>query len=310
MSDARPVEAGAAMINYRRSRPLAKLIDCLPDRVYLGLRHKLTTGRWPNFSNPSYFNEHILSRILSRQDHELRCRICDKIGVRKHVEKLADASYLTKIHGVWDGTGPLPFDALPDQFVAKPSHASGEVLIVWDKSKMDREELRATCRNWLKIDYTRAAREYIYKNVPRQIMFEELLIDPQTGKVPYDYKIYVFNGVARVINLHINRFDDYGVVYFDRNWTHLPGRLHDHDIGGSMPPPKNLQRMLDLASRLSEGLDFVRVDLYDLGDRVVFGELTNFPEGGNQHQTDEFDAYLGHFLNAKIDASIDIPFTP
>lgn len=270
----------------------------------------MTTGRWPCFSNPTTFNEHILSRILSRKDSRLRSLVCDKIAVRDHVKKLVGPSHLTEIYNIWDGTGPLPFENLPDQFVAKPSHASGEVLIVRDKSKMDKEQLLATCRDWLKIDYTKAAREYIYKNVPRQIMFEELLIDPQTGKIPYDYKIYVFNGVPRVINLHINRFDDYGVVYFDRNWTHLPGRLHDHNYGASMPPPKNLQLMLELSSKLSAGLDFIRVDLYDLGDRVVFGELTNFPEGGNQHQTDEFDAYLGHFLNATIDPSTDIPFTP
>ncbi len=298
------------MFDYRRSALFTKLAALLPDRLYFALRHKMTTGRWPCFSNPTSFNEHILSRILSRKDGRLRSLICDKIAVRDYVDELIGPSHLSRIQAIWDGTGPIPFEDLPDRFVAKPSHASGEVLIVWDKSEIDKDELQATCRDWLTIDYTRAAREYIYKNVPRKIMFEELLIDPQTGKIPYDYKIYVFNGVPRVINLHINRFDDYGVVYFDRDWNHLPGRVVDHNDASSMPPPKNLKLMLELSSKLSKGLDFIRVDLYDLGDRVVFGELTNFPEGGNQHQTEKFDAYLGHFLNTSVDAETDIPFVP
>lgn len=298
------------MFDFRRSALFTKLTDFLPDRIYFGLRHRMTTGRWPCYSNPTSFNEHILSRILSKKDSELRSLICDKIAVRDYVEKLIGPSHLSKVHAVWDGAGPLPIKSFPNRFVAKPSHASGEIRIVWDKSKLQLSDFIITCRHWLTIDYSRAAREYIYQHVPRQIIFEELLIDPKTGMVPYDYKIYVFHGVPRVINVHIDRFDDYGVVYFDRNWNYLPGRLNTPADRPALPAPENLQLMLELSSKLSEGLDFIRVDLYDLGDRVVFGELTSFPEGGNQHQTKEFDAYLGHFMNTKIDGATDVPFVP
>jgi hypothetical protein len=43
--------------------------------------------------------------------------------------------------------------------------------------------------------------------------------------------------------------------------------------------------MISIAERLSDGVDFVRVDLYDLGDRVVFGELTNYPRQGWEYFT-------------------------
>ncbi|MDQ1217799.1 ATP-grasp fold amidoligase family protein [Microbacterium arborescens] len=39
--------------------------------------------------------------------------------------------------------------------------------------------------------------------------------------------------------------------------------------------------MISIAERLGEGTDFVRVDLYDVDGRVVFGELTSFPAGGD-----------------------------
>ncbi len=39
--------------------------------------------------------------------------------------------------------------------------------------------------------------------------------------------------------------------------------------------------MVDLAERLGAGTDFVRVDLFDLPDRLVVGELTSSPAGGD-----------------------------
>ncbi len=52
--------------------------------------------------------------------------------------------------------------------------------------------------------------------------------------------------------------------------------------------------MLDLAALLGQDLDFVRVDLYDLGDRVLVGELTPYPGGGNSaYYPAGIDAWLG-----------------
>ncbi|MBN9099980.1 MAG: hypothetical protein J0I49_17980 [Pseudonocardia sp.] len=41
-----------------------------------------------------------------------------------------------------------------------------------------------------------------------------------------------------------------------------------------------MPEMIQVAERLGAGTDFVRVDLYDIDGRVVFGELTSFPAGG------------------------------
>ena len=39
--------------------------------------------------------------------------------------------------------------------------------------------------------------------------------------------------------------------------------------------------MLDVAERLAAPFDFVRVDLYALEERIVFGELTIYPASGH-----------------------------
>lgn len=305
-----PIPKLNSINKYQNSPLLTKLIYLLPDRLYFALRHWISIKRWPNFSNPTYFNEHILSLILTRENDTLRRLVCDKVEVRDHVEKLIGSKYLSKVHAIWDGNGPLPLERLPERFVAKPNHASGEVQIVWNKSELDEAELLSICKGWLDLDYGKASREYVYADVPRRVMFEELHLDPKTNRVPVDLKFYVFHGVPRVIKIHHDRFGNLTETYFDRNWTYLPGRRDSTAIGPCVPPPENLALLLELASKLSEGFDFIRVDLYDLGDRIVFGELTNFPGGGNQYQTEEFDAFLGQFMNSKIDASTDVPFVP
>ncbi len=61
-------------------------------------------------------------------------------------------------------------------------------------------------------------------------------------------------------------------------------------------PPAHLGRMIEWASLLGRGVDFVRVDLYDVGDRVLVGELTPYPAAGtNAFDPATTDAWLGRF---------------
>ena len=62
------------------------------------------------------------------------------------------------------------------------------------------------------------------------------------------------------------------------------------------PRPPSFDQMLDVARRLSAGTDFVRVDLYNLGGRIVFGELTNYPAGGlRKFDPASFDLTVGSY---------------
>lgn len=52
--------------------------------------------------------------------------------------------------------------------------------------------------------------------------------------------------------------------------------------------------MIEVAERLGADTDFVRVDLYHLTGRVIFGELTSFPAGGDSpFDPESFDEEFG-----------------
>jgi len=116
--------------------------------------------------------------------------------------------------------------------------------------------------------------------VPRRVIVEELLASPDGG-VPDDYKFFVFHGECGFVQVDAGRFGHRTQDFFDPRWNHL-------DLSGGPPwadpqprPPARLAEMIDVAQRLGAGTDFVRVDLYNVGGRIVFGELTSYPAGGD-----------------------------
>jgi hypothetical protein len=51
--------------------------------------------------------------------------------------------------------------------------------------------------------------------------------------------------------------------------------------------------MMHVASQLSQGFDFVRVDLYNVDGKVYFGELTFTPAGSLKLRPQIWDSKLG-----------------
>lgn len=69
-----------------------------------------------------------------------------------------------------------------------------------------------------------------------------------------------------------------------------------------MDRPETLDEMLNIARKLSEPFDMVRVDLYSVEDQVFFGELTHYPRGGyGSWDPQSFDFELGKRWNQQPD---------
>ena len=84
------------------------------------------------------------------------------------------------------------------------------------------------------------------------------------------------------------------------NFQHMDFEQSNHpnsDHPERIPPPKNFELMKELSAKLSEGFAFVRVDLYEIEDKVYFGEMTFTPGAGNfYYKSAGTDEYLGSLL--------------
>lgn len=260
-------------------------------------------GREPDLDHPTGFNEKILVKILCDRRPFLAL-LADKLRARDYVQRVAPALALPKLYWRSERAEDLPLAALPDAFVLKPNHGSGWLQVVRDKQTVRREDLVRTCRRWLASDFTIVGREWAYRGIQRMIQAEELLQDGE-GALPPDYKLFVFGGRVRLIQVDRDRYTRHTQVLYDEAWRRVEGTIRAAQ-GPPAAPPASLSTMIDAAQRLSQGMDFLRVDFYDIAGQACFGEFTHYPNKGlNRFRPPSLDALLGDWLTLDDYASTD-----
>ncbi|MCH5346389.1 MAG: glycosyl transferase [Muribaculaceae bacterium] len=258
----------------------------------------LRTGYYPNLDNPKTFNEKMQWMKLNYHD-PLHTQLVDKAAVKEYVSSIIGEEYVIPTLGVWKRFNDIDFDSLPNQFVLKCTHDSGGLVICRDKNKLDISAAKKKINKCLGINYYYLGFEWPYKNVEPQILAEEYKGELSSGTV-LDYKFFVFNGVPRILKIASNRNIETGHVdmdFYDMNFNHLPFKRGHDNSSIKLEKPTNFELMKELAQKLAKGLPFVRVDFYEIGNKVYFGELTFYPCGGwNAFDPREWDEKLGDML--------------
>lgn len=92
------------------------------------------------------------------------------------------------------------------------------------------------------------------------------------------------------------------ISYVNLDWTPAKFKRNDYQEFSPLPQkPKYLDKMVRLAEILSEGTNFIRVDFYEINDKVYFGELTFFPGSGfTPFVLYQQDLEIGEFLKLNI----------
>ena len=257
---------------------------------YIKKKFKENLGYEIDFSKePKTFNEKIQFRKL--YDKNPLYSICaDKYRVREYVKEKIGEEYLIPLYLVTDKLTEEQWDKLPNSFVAKANHNSGPVQIVKDKSKVNKKEIIRELNNQLKLDYGILSMEKYYSDIPRKIIVEKFLKDNERSMLQ-DVKVHCFNdGEKRRYFFDLcSRESVEGKVkstMYDENWNNLKitnATLDDNEYN----KPKNFEKLLEIVQKLSEDFDCVRVDLYNINEKIYFGELTFCDDSGFGKFTDE-----------------------
>lgn len=270
----------------------------VPQKLYCMLEYRHYIGKKLNLKNPITFNEKI--QWLKIYDHNpIYTRLVDKYAVRLFVKEKIGGKYLIPLLGVYENIDEIPFDKLPEQYVLKCTHDSGTVIVKNHACIMTVNEIKKKLEKALKRNYYYVHREWPYKNVKPRIICEQYLEAPANGEL-IDYKFMCFNGRPKCLFLCLDRHNGKGlkVDIYDMEWTPMPfERRHYPRSGRFTPKPKCFDEMVEVAKKLSEGLPFVRVDLYENNGKVYFGELTLYPGSGLEEFTPEsYDRLLGDWI--------------
>jgi hypothetical protein len=264
-------------------------------------RYKSEFGVFPNFIRPRTFNEKVIHRMVFDR-RPILAKLQDKYALRDYVKEKIGEDLLPTLYWVTKSPADIPFDDLPDKFVVKATHGCGWVCLVPDKARVNRRELVDTCTSWLNQNYYYVYQEWAYKHIEPRIIVEQFLSDG-TGLVPMDYKIYTFGGRVHVINVEAARFEDLRLARYGRSWNKIEVGSRYKNFEGEVARPKHLDEMIECAEILGDGLDFIRVDLYDTESQVYFGEITVYPSAGTGFFPREFDRFLGGLWKRSVGRS-------
>ena len=244
--------------------------------------YKKNFGRPIDWKNPTEFNEKIRWMQFNTDTSEWSL-LADKYRVREYISSKGYGHILIKLYGKWDKAEDIDFTSLPNSFILKTNHGSGEIIVVKDKSKANLEKIRIKMQNYLNTPFGIWSSEPHYLKIKPCIIAEELLIqDGNLSSSLIDYKFYCFHGIPDVCGVFYDRSLDThenGMTPYDMEWNkHEEWRREDilkpcKDI----PKPLTFELMKQVCKDLASQFPFVRMDFYEVNGNLYFGEFTFTP---------------------------------
>ncbi len=279
--------------------PVRGVIKKLNPVWYVKLQYRYITHHKLHLKHPVRYTEKLqYLRLYVYPKDPLVIRCADRVGVRDYVKERGFEDLLIPIYGIFERFEDIDFASLPSSFVLKCSHASGFNILVRDKTKFDIEEARLKMNRWLKTDYGLKTAEWHYRPIKPQIVIEKFLGTAEM--LPMEYKIHVFNGVARNLYVVTDRGKDIRYTQYYIDWSPFDGSQFNGWLKSSVPleKPANFEDMRKIAEALGSPFPFVRVDLYDIAGKIYFGELTFTPAKGTLiFDDDKADFEQGKWLD-------------
>ena len=250
-------------------------------------------------------NAKILHRMRVDRNPMLKI-FSDKLQSREYVANLGLARILPDLYWTGDSISELAKLCLKfESFVLKPSKGSGAIIIslktltdeqsrkfkvfsnpwgmyLYNSKEFDLPRALYICSKWINEDYSKrknALEEWAYSGHRQEIIMEEVLRN-RDNQLPKDYKVFVFHGKAKLIQVDYDRFGNHTRSFYSPSWEKLD-LICIYPLNGTLEQkPEELQEMLSYAEAIGSEIDFIRLDFYITEDGVKFGEATVYPGGG------------------------------
>ena len=276
---------------------ILKNFKFLPKPLFFKIRYGAYTRKKLNLENPVEINEK--KNWLKLYYHPpILTQLADKYEVRKYVEEKIGAEYLNELYGIYRNVDEIDFNKLPDQFIIKAVHGCRKNLIVENKSTLNIEQTKLLLGKWLKYNhYKKVGFEWPYKNIKPGIIVEKLLKE-KDKRFLTDYKFVCMNGKGIYVQII---FDFEGKEYQvskNKEFETLEFTLKNREnYFGHIEKPSNFEKMWVLAEILADKFPYIRIDLYNVDQKIIFGEITFYPgDGKYDFYPDKYNKIIGDLL--------------
>lgn len=240
----------------------------------------LETRSFPDLRDPKSFNDKIQWLKLFDQDH-LIVQCCDKLNMREFVNANLGKQHLPELYCEGGDTSSIQLEALPNKFVLKTNHDSGTVFLVRNKAEIDWPEIKKDLNSSLSRVFGWEFGEWAYSMVKPRVFAESFLGDTNSKTPPADYKFHCSEGKVLWLQYIYDRHNGTKETLVNRDGVVIDNNL-DHAMihSKAFQKPDNFSEMVAICEKLSQRFKYVRVDLYNINNTVIVGELTFYPLRG------------------------------
>lgn len=238
-------------------------------------------GRVPKLDEPTLFTELVQLRKLRDRDPRMP-QLADKMAVKTLVAERLGRDWV--VPTLWAGERLPQRSRWAQPIVVKSRHGCNQNAFVHDGA--DWPAVRARAARWMRKAYGWWLDEWLYAHIPRGLLIEPFI--GVHGRLPIDYKFYVFGGRVSHVQVHLDRGRDHRWAMYDPDWKPIADRVP------LVARPSALREMIAAATEMARGFDFARVDFYQPKAQPLFGEISFYPGSGlDAFDAPELDAVMG-----------------
>jgi len=259
----------------------------MPTKILTNMLFHRYHGRFIDYQKPQLLDEKLMILTSNYYNNPLVSKCTDKYEVRQYIEEKQQKAILNELIAVYDRVEDIEWDKLPKKMVIKCTHGSHYNILVKDKECTSEAETRAVLKKWMKENYAWHCGEKQYKSIVPRIVVEKYL-ENSSGQELLDYKFFVSKG--NIIGCLVAT--ETGKVFVNSKFEDTKYVIKE--VIDNIEKPASWNEMLKIAASLGDEFPFVRVDLYDVNGKVIFGELTFTPSSCLcRYFTDEAQRCIG-----------------
>jgi len=252
--------------------PQNRLGDIIYSFIAFVLIHKRLPGN-KNKINDIWYKLKISKELLN----PLRIFVSDKEFVKKYIKKKIGNKYNIKTFKILKNNNQIDSYKFPINCCIKPTQSSGLILFYTKRNFLDKKIIKS----FLKDNYYLKSREVNYKSLKPKIIVEPIIFK---NKSLNEFKFHCVNGIVKLIHVNIDRNKkSYRSYIFDKKWEKKNFKFINKNKVGKIPKkPKNLEKMINIAEKISKDFSSIRVDMYTNNKEILVGELTNVPSSAHE----------------------------
>jgi len=270
------------------------VVKLFGEKRYLRAKYLYRTGKTLNLNNPKKFTEKLQWLKLNHRIPEMTV-MADKILAKDFVAKRIGSEYVIGLKKIFESVNEIETVNLPKTpFVIKTSHDSGSIKVILEPSDINVEVIKHYFFSKMHNFYYMSL-EWEYLNIKPKILIEDY-VKSDDNIFLQDFKVHCFNGEPLLIQTISDRGSEVKENWFNTSWK--PQEMsYFSDKKADVPKPVVLDEMIQVSTKLAQGLPYVRIDFYNNNGRLLFGEFTFRPYGGfMKWNREKIDYQLGELL--------------